>query len=134
MNPTIKERWVEALRSGDYEQGARRLSSAAGLCCLGVLCDLAVQDGIARWSEPDLRPPGQDGYEPYYFPGVRTCHVDELLQSDRGVLPKAIYQWAELPDANPAIPFKDTPRAALSQLNDGGESFATIARVIEQHL
>ena len=38
MNPKLKARWVEALRSGDYKQGTKFLRTNEGTyCCLGVL-------------------------------------------------------------------------------------------------
>ena len=38
MNPTIKKKWIRALRSGRYEQANRFLMSPqGGFCCLGVL-------------------------------------------------------------------------------------------------
>lgn len=36
----IKQKWVEALRSGKYTQSRSRLRSDSGYCCLGVLCDV----------------------------------------------------------------------------------------------
>lgn len=55
--------WVQALRSGKYEQATGQLRTveydytgdeikikrATGFCCLGVLCDLAVKDGGPEW-------------------------------------------------------------------------------------
>ena len=39
MNPTIKARWVKALRSGRYKQAQGVLETPDGRnCCLGVLC------------------------------------------------------------------------------------------------
>jgi hypothetical protein len=40
MDPEIKTRWVEALRSGRYEQGRKALRFQGEYCCLGVLCAL----------------------------------------------------------------------------------------------
>jgi hypothetical protein len=46
MNPNIKAQWVEALRSGEYQQGSGMLKyyddeiDEARFCCLGVLCDI----------------------------------------------------------------------------------------------
>ena len=41
MNPELKQKWLEALRSGRYKQGILQLrSSDDRYCCLGVLCDL----------------------------------------------------------------------------------------------
>ena len=39
MNIDVKRRWIEALRSGQYRQGAGYLRATDGTwCCLGVLC------------------------------------------------------------------------------------------------
>jgi len=52
MNSEIKTRWVTALRSGDFQQGGASLAIQVDQdvpmthCCLGVLCELAVEDGI----------------------------------------------------------------------------------------
>ena len=51
MTPELKAKWVEALRSGRYAQGNRRMRTRSVLgvrdtyCCLGVLCDVAGK----RW-------------------------------------------------------------------------------------
>lgn len=44
LNPDFKKRWIEALRSGDYEQGKNSLYKDGKYCCLGVAC---VLDGIS---------------------------------------------------------------------------------------
>jgi hypothetical protein len=33
-----KDKWVAALRSGEYKQTRKRLFSGKGYCCLGVFC------------------------------------------------------------------------------------------------
>lgn len=44
MNKEIKDKWVNALRSGNYKQGAGYLKitkkNETTFCCLGVLCDV----------------------------------------------------------------------------------------------
>lgn len=45
LNDIAKE-WVKALRSGEYTQGRSCLRRADNFCCLGVLCDLAVEAGV----------------------------------------------------------------------------------------
>lgn len=41
MDPKVKARWVEALRSGKYGQGVGMLRDKDGhYCCLGVLCEV----------------------------------------------------------------------------------------------
>ena len=47
MNPELKEKWVKALRSGEYKQTFGRLRQDNSYCCLGVLCkvaDFAIDD------------------------------------------------------------------------------------------
>jgi hypothetical protein len=48
MNAEIKVRWVEALRSGAYEQGSLYLKRGNEFCCLGVLCEVAGTAGSWR--------------------------------------------------------------------------------------
>ena len=38
MNKEIKDKWVKALRSGEYKQGRLYLQRDNLFCCLGVLC------------------------------------------------------------------------------------------------
>lgn len=42
MKKEIADKWVEALRSGKYKQGTRRLYDPPtnSYCCLGVLCEI----------------------------------------------------------------------------------------------
>lgn len=48
MNPEIKQKWITALRSGDYKQGKYRLKQEANgetcHCCLGVLAEMVRDD------------------------------------------------------------------------------------------
>ena len=45
MNQELKQKWIDALRSGKYKQGTGRLkqiiNGESTFCCLGVLCDVA---------------------------------------------------------------------------------------------
>lgn len=49
LKPEIKVRWIAALLSKLYVQGTRVLKGNGCHCCIGVLGDLAVQDGVALW-------------------------------------------------------------------------------------
>lgn len=41
MNPEVKAKWIEALRSGNYQQGRKHLRSLDDkFCCLGVIEDV----------------------------------------------------------------------------------------------
>ena len=43
-----KKAWVDALRSGKYEQGKEILKRDGKYCCLGVLCDILCYDSSSR--------------------------------------------------------------------------------------
>jgi hypothetical protein len=52
MNVEMKQKWVAALRSGNYKQGEGRLRDSRNCyCCLGVLCDISKR-GI--WQSTEL--------------------------------------------------------------------------------
>ena len=56
MKPEIKAKWLEALRGGGYKQGIGHLNGEKGFCCLGVLTDLAVKEGVGEWAPPEGAP------------------------------------------------------------------------------
>jgi hypothetical protein len=46
IDPTLKSKWVAALRSGDFQQGTSFFENNGKFCCLGVLCVVAEQPPI----------------------------------------------------------------------------------------
>lgn len=46
MQKDVRDRWVKALRSGDYEQGSGYLCKENKYCCLGVLNDVQGNDFV----------------------------------------------------------------------------------------
>lgn len=65
MNPAYKQRWIEALRSGKFTKTTGRLCRTSsnnlsgcpvGHCCLGVLCELGVEDGKVKKSRSQAAP------------------------------------------------------------------------------
>jgi hypothetical protein len=54
INSQIKELWCSSLRSNKYPQGRGCLRDKDSFCVLGVLSDLAVQDGVASWERDYL--------------------------------------------------------------------------------
>lgn len=131
MKQEIKTKWIDALRSGDYKQahgvlGYKYEDGRVENCCLGVLCDLAVQAGVIEG--PGLE---EGDYGTLYYE-----HQSE-------VLPDAVMDWAELGESyNPLVPLKNQPEetTSLAELNDGEgyadheHSFDEIADIIEEHL
>lgn len=63
MDPEVKVKWVEALRSGQFKQGEGYLKTRDGCnCCLGVLAEIT---GIqSKPSECEI----DDGSYSYSFP------------------------------------------------------------------
>jgi len=49
----VRELWATTLETADIPQTTGQLARGDGRCCLGVLCDLAVQHGIISGYTPD---------------------------------------------------------------------------------
>ncbi len=121
MKPEVKEAWVKALRSGEYQQTTIRLRRNEGYCCLGVLCD------IYHKQEQPLYQTGwqfvEDGnYYMYNYSSV--------------VLPEDVKEWAGLNDVDPSFDEEEEGEYSLhilSVLNDYGKNFYQIADLIEKH-
>ena len=129
MNPEIKKKWVDALRSGNYGQDKEHLRTTDGFCCLGVLCDLAVAEGLdIKVQEPEV---GSERGEYEY--DYNTTY-----------LPISVQTWAEIA-YNPKVPASIVPdtygrdfsshvEVDLADLNDAGMPFSEIADLIEKGL
>lgn len=119
MNKRIKQKWVEALRSDEFEQGLDYLhtkdyeTGVDKYCCLGVLCQIAVRENVIPGPEFDET-------------GELFCYGED---SEVAHLPDEVITWAELECENPEL-----PDGKLSDLNDNRVSFATIATLIDRNL
>jgi hypothetical protein len=105
MDPEIKAKWIAALRSGDYSQTESYLRNYHGFCCLGVLCDLIEPE---QWREPYL---GKTNYR-------HRSNAEGLPDGETLALAGLTLSNAE----------------ELSQMNDMGADFRTIANNIEINL
>lgn len=99
----LRKKWVEALRSGEYNQCRGSLKDGTGYCCLGVACEVFgmvpdYKNGMFRyWGNASWLPPiVKEAF------GLNTCFGD----------------------------FNDKTQS-LTVLNDNGKSFAEIADIIE---
>lgn len=95
-NTDVIKLWVEALESGDYAQTTGRLQRTgpsdrpAGYCCLGVLCDVAIKQGV---------PIGRfDLYDSVLF-----CNLENSEDASWEVLPNVVMEWAGLDTDDPLI-------------------------------
>ncbi len=115
MLETIKTKWVAALRSGKYQQGTGALCTGDKFCCLGVLCNLAVNDGIIK--------------------AGKVRNVSDMVYYGNGeharpnYLPREVESWAQMDSSSGHIPTV----GALADLNDSGKSFEEIATIIEEN-
>lgn len=132
VDQEIKKRWIEALRSGRYEQGKSCLAreqpegGEIAFCCLGVLCELSVEEGVAVRERVN---------------GDRICYNGSICH-----LPAEVRDWALVSSSQAAYfdpadvalhcPDVVTSRrhATLADLNDSGASFRQIADLIEAKL
>jgi hypothetical protein len=101
--------WVEALRSGEYEQGKEALLDQGKLCCLGVLCKVA---GL----EPYRTPYGQE-YGFQVPPGHTNVYA-----------PQQAMEFVGLKQENGQF----DEGMSLVDHNDGGSTFKEIADIIER--
>lgn len=115
MNPEIKKLWVEALRSGAYNQGKNRLRNLNNeFCCLGVLCDLHAKAHGNDWTYED----GQIRYVTYLTQG--------------SALPQPVTNWAGI-SLYGHYDGDEGNFNSLTRLNDiFGFTFNEIADVIER--
>jgi len=122
MNTKIKQLWTNALRSGDYQQGSKRLRDKEDhFCVLGVLCDLYVKQ------RPDCRWKPMEAKSSFRIVGkgeVQWCE-DYLIEP--------VMKWAGLDSYNPVVEHNGQ-KISLSSLNDQGIPFKSIATVIEKQL
>lgn len=120
MDSRIKVLWVEALRSGKYEQGKHALRSADNkYCCLGVLCEIAVKEGA-------IEPPTQHEYGSYVYEQMATAF-----------LPPTVLTWANMQSnglSTASGQWGNSRHETLSWLNDDGVPFAEIADTIEREI
>lgn len=120
MNETIKERWVSALRSKKFPQTKEHLKDNNGFCCLGVLCEIAVEDGV-------IAPPTK-----------HPVTLEWLYENEGGTLPPKVMEWAEINEENPYVEYTQDGGYfydSLSELNDAKSmTFPEIADIIEKEL
>lgn len=111
MNSEVKAKWLQALRSGEYQQGTHGLKNPEGcFCCLGVLCNISQ---IGEW----------DG----------VCYKTGGVGSVSW-LPLEVAQWSGIPSTGTSPFSVSETQRTLSKMNDDGCSFPEIADWIERNL
>lgn len=123
MNQEIKERWIAELESGNWEQANGVLAEGKSnkRCCLGILCDIAVADGIVE----------TDGTRETWSCAMAVVYrgPSENSVGTTAVLPEEVMEWAELDTDNGTY---NAGCNSLSADNDQGISFIQIAQTIRE--
>lgn len=131
MNPDVKANWIEALRSGRYEQGEGKLklmhedTSRSFYCCLGILSEVQGLDavpGLPRENEGEL------GFWDYRFKfTAKDVNSGDTYTEEQATMPTE--DWL-----NQACDMGLFEAELLAAMNDGGVSFEGIANWIEENL
>lgn len=112
--------WIQALRSGDYEQGkgylVSRVEDKLRYCCLGVACDLSPIYEI------------QDGANPFFIIGELCPHTYPSMQEKFG-----LHCECGNPNIQPGSN-SNVWWASLPAMNDRGIPFTKIADILEADL
>lgn len=125
MNPEIRAKWTAALRSGEFEQGLGKLNyidldtGRRKNCCLGVLCDLAVDAEVVIFQD-------------------ENDHVSYGRFQNSTSLPEEVMDWAGLTSDDPILltrPYADgsgQESITCAMANDSQHlTFAQIADLID---
>lgn len=113
MNRDVAEKWITALRSGEYKQASGCLTKVHNTeeyhCCLGVLCVILNM--------------------PRHFDDIDSC-MAYGAEHNTSYLPWEAMKKAGMCTTTGVY----EGRATLADLNDNGKSFAEIADVIEANI
>lgn len=111
MQEEMKQKWINALRSGNYKQTYGRLKHNDAFCCLGVLCDISQ---LSSWEKE----------EPLFGIGIRERYIVDHEQA-----------YTKLPSIMKfSYGISDLDEIHLIKMNDSGRSFEEIAKYIENNM
>jgi len=113
-----RQKWVDALKSGKYEQGKDMLRDGDKFCCLGVACDIS---GLGVWTESTGRDENGKVTQDY-------AYVVNGRQS-WGLLPREVRDWLGLKYSDAG--YMHGVRKLLCKANDDGFDFNAIVGIIE---
>lgn len=126
------QKWVDALRSGEYDQGFSRLETLyiedgeiihRKLCCLGVACRVFMANNPGEMIADDD------------IIKNRTTFVSVKSPEDfeSGILPNIVKEWLEVVETNPIIRDAEGHYHTAASLNDSGSyTFEGIADLLER--
>lgn len=99
MDPALKTKWVEALRSGRYAQGRQRLRNGDNYCCLGVLCEVAGLEIDPKHGNGVVGVPfGEDDYNPIFSLIGSSEAAEQLWNRNDGLRDQRKHSFPEIAD------------------------------------
>lgn len=107
-NNEFIKRWINWLRSKEFDQTEQALHSPDGFCCLGVACHKSKKMKISKIDR-------KDRYVYKYDNGDKNSEF----------LPRKFREWIGITCAEEEL---------LADMNDSGKSFDEIADWIEEHI
>lgn len=110
MKQNVKDKWVEALLSGEYKQTIDVLKDDNGFCCLGVLCDLY------RKEHPD-------------YQWKENEEEKQVFLGETETLPNQVMEWSGIKTPQGKYGFGSN-ESELSRDNDRGATFGDIVKII----
>ena len=121
MKADIAEKWVAKLRSGDIEQSHSALGRVDGTrCCLGVLCDIAVEENIIPSPSAHTNTRGTKLFYGLENPGG-------------GYLPAEVQKWAGMKTRSGHIYVKDSIES-LNYMLFGENKYVSLADANDSEL
>lgn len=110
LNDNAKK-WVEVLKSGKFKQARNRLATEDGFCCLGVACEVAIENGVEINKTI-----------------VATGRI--LYDHNETLLPDSVRKWLNLSSCGSNYVTRNSAEQ-LTHDNDSGKTFTEIADIIE---
>lgn len=112
MKKEIADLWIDALKSGKYKKDIFKLNiNNETFCCLGVLCELAIANGIEL---------------------EKIVDDDKSIDYDNNAthLPEKVQEWAGMRSNYGSF---DSGKNNLVSLNDTSVNFNKVIRAILEH-
>jgi hypothetical protein len=163
LDPKVKKKWLEALRSGDYKQAqgvlgtvSKKTNEPIAYCCLGVLCDIFRRTKAnvekLKWEPQTVYDfaknkdilTGKNMFAQYEDVPATTVAIwsglydEDNTDSNPRVIPiKPLWEKhsQKLKDAKIKLKGNNGDGLVdLGSLNDAGFSFKQIANLIEEYL
>lgn len=123
MNQELKDKWITALQSGEYEQANQELRNGDSYCCLGVLCD--VVDSSAWYVSGGSDWNGAEGDLAMFEAGQ---------VGDQPENAEIVAAFADLFKPDVTTEYENLHNKLISMNDADGADFTAIAEYIKEHL